>query len=60
VLLFGEDVATKDQLIASAQKNLEKGQINKAIKDYQELLKLEPKVDQHKQKLADLLCRANL
>jgi tetratricopeptide (TPR) repeat protein len=53
-------VATKDQLIASAQKNLEKGQINKAIKDYQELLKLEPKVDQHKQKLADLLCRANL
>ncbi|MDZ4183979.1 MAG: tetratricopeptide repeat protein [Desulfuromonadales bacterium] len=53
-------MATKDQLIASAQKNLEKGQINKAIKDYQELLKLEPKVDQHKQKLADLLCRANL
>lgn len=53
-------MATKDQLIASAQKNLEKGQINKAIKDYQELLRLEPKVDQHKQKLADLLCRANL
>jgi tetratricopeptide (TPR) repeat protein len=53
-------VATKDQLIASAQKNLEKGQIKKAIKDYQELLKLEPKVDQHKQKLADLLCRVDL
>lgn len=52
-------MATKDQLIASAQKNLEKGQIQKAIKDYQELLKLEPKVDQHKQKLGDLLCRAN-
>ena len=53
-------MATKDQLIASAQKNLEKGQINKAIKDYQELLRLEPKVDQYKQKLADLLSRANL
>ena len=53
-------MATKDQLIASAQKNLEKGQIKKAIKDYQELLKLEPKVDQHKQKLADLLCRVDL
>ena len=53
-------MATKDQLIASAQKNLEKGQIKKAIKDYQELLKLEPKVDQHKQKLADLLCRIDL
>ena len=53
-------MATKDQLIASAQKNLEKGQIKKAIKDYQELLRLEPKVDQHKQKLADLLCRVDL
>ena len=53
-------MATKDQLIASAQKNLEKGQIQKAIKDYQALLQLEPKVDQHKQKLADLLCRVNL
>ncbi|MBE0502820.1 MAG: hypothetical protein IBX46_01715, partial [Desulfuromonadales bacterium] len=53
-------MATKDQLIASAQKNLEKGQIKKAIKDYQELLKLEPKNDQFKQKLADLMCRINL
>lgn len=53
-------MATKDQLIASAQKNLEKGQIKKAIKDYQQLIALEPKVDQYKQKLADLLCRVNL
>ena len=53
-------MATKDQLIASAQKNLEKGQIKKAIKDYQELLKLEPKNDQYKQKLADLMCRVDL
>jgi hypothetical protein len=34
-LTIGEDVATKDQLIASAQK-ICKGQIKKAIK-YQEL-----------------------
>jgi tetratricopeptide (TPR) repeat protein len=53
-------VATKDQLISSAQKNLEKGQIKKAIKDYHDLLKLEPKNDQFKQKLADLMCRADL
>lgn len=53
-------MSTKDKLIASAQKNLEKGQIQKAIKDYQDLLKLEPKVDQHRQKLADLMSRAGM
>lgn len=52
-------MSTKDKLIASAQKNLEKGQIQKAIKDYHDLVKLEPKVDQFRQRLAELLSRAN-
>jgi len=48
----------KEKLIDSAQKNIQKGQIAKAIKDYQQLVELEPKDIRHRQKLAELYNRA--
>lgn len=48
----------KEKLIDSAQKNIQKGQIAKAIKDYQQLVELEPKDIRHRQKLAELFNRA--
>jgi tetratricopeptide (TPR) repeat protein len=50
----------KEKLIDSAQKNLQKGQIAKAIKDYQQLIELEPKDIRHRQKLAELYNRAQM
>lgn len=48
----------KEKLIDSAQKNIQKGQIAKAIKDYQQLVELEPRDIRHRQKLAELYNRA--
>lgn len=48
----------KEKLIDSAQKNIQKGQITKAIKDYQQLVELEPRDIRHRQKLAELYNRA--
>jgi len=50
----------KEKLIDSAQKNLQKGQIAKAIKDYQQLVELEPKDIRHRQKLGELYNRAQM
>ncbi|HEU0264325.1 MAG TPA: hypothetical protein VFR01_01205, partial [Geobacterales bacterium] len=49
----------KDKLLESAQKAILKGQIDKAIKDYEQLVALEPKDLKHRQKLGELLARAN-
>ena len=53
-------LSAKDKLLESAQKNLEKGQLQKAIKDYQKVVQADPRDVRIRQKLADLLCRARL
>jgi tetratricopeptide (TPR) repeat protein len=53
-------LSSKEKLLASAQKNLLKGQIAKAIKDYQQIVELDPKDIRNRQKLAELYCRAGM
>jgi len=50
-------LSKKEKLLSSAQKFLQKGQIAKAIKDYQKLLEIEPNDIRFKQKLAELYSR---
>jgi len=52
-------VAHKETLIADAQKLLQKGQMDKAIKGYQEAAALDPGDIRVRQRLAELLVRAN-
>ena len=47
----------KDRLLESAQKFLAKGQVAKAIGEYQKLVDAFPRDYRHLQKLAELLCR---
>ena len=49
----------KDKYLESAQRYIMKGQLDKAIKDYQQIVKLEPKDIRYRQKLAELLVRDN-
>jgi len=49
----------KDKLLESAQKNLKKKQIAKAIKDYQKVVEIDPGDVRSRQKLAELLVRSN-
>ncbi|HXV21276.1 MAG TPA: tetratricopeptide repeat protein [Desulfuromonadales bacterium] len=53
-------MSSKENLLASAQKNLQKGQIAKAIKDYQQVVEQDPKDIRNRQKLAELYCRARM
>jgi tetratricopeptide (TPR) repeat protein len=53
-------LSTKEKLLASAQKFIAKGQISRAIKDYQQLVDLDPKDIRHRQKLAELYSRAQM
>lgn len=55
-----DNLSAKDKLLESAQKNLEKGQLLKAIKDYQKVVQGDPRDVRIRQKLADLLCRARM
>lgn len=48
----------KEKYIASAQKFLLKGQIDRAIKDYEEVVALDPTDIRNRQKLAELLVKA--
>lgn len=50
-------MANKEKLIASAQKFLSKGQIPKAIGEYQKLVQAFPKDVRNRQKLAELFSR---
>nr|NIP49807.1 tetratricopeptide repeat protein [Gammaproteobacteria bacterium]NIQ11010.1 tetratricopeptide repeat protein [Gammaproteobacteria bacterium]NIR25772.1 tetratricopeptide repeat protein [Gammaproteobacteria bacterium]NIY20255.1 tetratricopeptide repeat protein [Gammaproteobacteria bacterium] len=50
-------MASKDKLLANAQKFLSKGQIPKAIGEYQKLVEANPKDVRNRQKLAELLSR---
>ena len=49
----------KDKLLESAQKNLKKKQIAKAIKDYAKIVELDPVDIRSRQKLAELYVRTN-
>jgi tetratricopeptide (TPR) repeat protein len=53
-------LADKAKLLASAQKNLQKNQIAKAIKDFRGVIEIDPKDIRNRQKLAELLSRAKL
>ncbi|MBW2475296.1 MAG: tetratricopeptide repeat protein [Deltaproteobacteria bacterium] len=50
-------MASKDKLLANAQKFLSKGQTQKAIGEYQKLVDAFPKDVRNRQKFAELLCR---
>lgn len=50
--------AEKDKLVDEAQRLLLRGQADKAIKIYQQVLKLDPGAVNHRQKLAELLSKA--
>lgn len=47
----------REKLLESAQRFILKGQIDKAIKDYQQVVALDPKDTRHRQRLAELLVR---
>jgi len=49
----------KDKLLESAQKNLKKKQVAKAIKDYAKIVELDPVDIRSRQKLAELYVRTN-
>lgn len=49
----------KSKLLESAQKNIQKGLLERAIKEYEEIVNLDPADIRHRQKLAELLAKAN-
>ncbi len=49
----------KDKLLESAQKNLKKKQVAKAIKDYAKIVELDPADIRSRQKLAELYVKTN-
>ena len=49
----------KDKLLISAQKNLKKKQVARAIKDYAKIVELDPADVRSRQKLAELYVRTN-
>ncbi len=51
-------MANKEKLLAAAQKSLQKGQVPRAIKDYQKIVEIDPRDVRSRQKLAELHSRA--
>ncbi len=49
----------KDKLLESAQKFIAKGQLDRAIRDYEEIVALDSADIRHRQKLAELLVKVN-
>jgi tetratricopeptide (TPR) repeat protein len=49
----------KEKYLSSAQKWIQKGQLDRAIKDYEQIVAMDPKDVRHRQKLAELLARCN-
>lgn len=49
----------KNKLLESAQKNIQKGHYDRAIGEYEEIIRLDPDDVRHKQRLAELLAKAN-
>jgi tetratricopeptide (TPR) repeat protein len=52
-------LSNKEKLLASAQKLLLKGRVDKAIKDYEQIVKLDQNDIRHRLKLAELYNRCN-
>ena len=48
----------KNKLFESAQKNILKGQFDRAINDYRQIIELDPSDLRHRQKIAELLTKA--
>jgi tetratricopeptide (TPR) repeat protein len=71
--LFGENAAiikisskrrctlssSKDKFLVSAQKFIQKGQFDRALRDYEQVVTADPKDVKHRQKLAELMVRCN-
>lgn len=53
-------MSKKEKLLAAAQKNLLKGQIGKAIKDYEKIVAIDAKDIRNRQKLAELYSRDHM
>jgi tetratricopeptide (TPR) repeat protein len=49
----------KDKLLESAQKFIAKGQLDRAIREYEQIVALDPEDIRQRQKLAELLVRVN-
>jgi tetratricopeptide (TPR) repeat protein len=49
----------KEKYLTSAQKFIQKGQLDRAIKDYEQVVASDPKDFRQRQKLAELLARCN-
>jgi tetratricopeptide (TPR) repeat protein len=49
----------KEKFLESAQKFIAKGQLDRAIKDYEQVVAIDPNDIRHRQRLAELLVRAN-
>jgi len=49
----------KEKYLASAQKFVLKGNLDRAIKDYEQIVSLDPQDLRHRQRLAELLIRVN-
>jgi tetratricopeptide (TPR) repeat protein len=49
----------KEKYLASAQKFIQKGQFDRALKDYEQVVTADPKDVKHRQKLAELMIRCN-
>lgn len=52
-------ISKKEKFLESAQKFIAKGQLDRAIKDYEQVVILDPNDIRHRQRLAELLVRAN-
>jgi pilus assembly protein FimV len=52
-------MSQKEKYLSSAQKFIQKGQLERAIKDYEQVVAADPKDVRHRQKLAELLARCN-
>jgi len=53
-------LSKKEKLLVSAQKSLQEGNLNKALKEYQKLVELDPKDIRNRQKLGELYNRAKM
>ena len=53
-------MSKKEKLLAAAQKNLLKGHIGKAIKDYEQIVEIDAKDIRNRQKLAELYNRGHM
>jgi pilus assembly protein FimV len=49
----------KEKYLISAQKYIQKGQFDRALRDYEQIVTADPKDVKHRQKLAELMVRCN-